>query len=149
MIPRGTLLLTRRDVLGLIDLNDCIVAVERAFRLYGEGKTLPPRVMGIHTRNGGFHIKAALHKDGQPYFVAKINANFAANMEQYGLPAIQGVIILCDGEYGYPLAIMDSIEITMKRTGAAGAIAAGYLSRSDSHTVKICGCGNQGMVQLP
>lgn len=47
-----------------------------------------------------------------------------------------------------PLAVMDSIEITIQRTGAATAIAAKYLARSDSKTVTICGCGNQGRVSL-
>jgi len=43
---------------------------------------------------------------------------------------------------------MDSIEITIQRTGAATAIAAKYLANSDSKTVTICGCGNQGTISL-
>ena len=35
------------------------------------------------------------------------------------MPNIQGMILLCDGENGVPLAIMDSLEITRNRTGAA------------------------------
>jgi len=61
---------------------------------------------------------------------------------------IQGVIVLCDGENGYPLAVMDSIEITIQRTGAATAVAAKYLARSESKSVTICGCGNQGRISL-
>jgi ornithine cyclodeaminase/alanine dehydrogenase len=64
------------------------------------------------------------------------------------LPTIQGVIIVCDAENGYPLAVMDSIEITILRTGAATAVAAKYLARPDSHVATICGCGNQGRIQL-
>ena len=56
--------------------------------------------------------------------------------------------MLCDRENGYPLALMDSIEITIKRTGAATAVAAKYLARPDSKVVTICGCGNQGRIQL-
>src|SRR5262245_62408844 len=64
------------------------------------------------------------------------------------MPNIQGIIMLCDGDNGYPLAIMDSIEITILRTGAATAVAAKYLARDDSKVATICGCGNQGRIQL-
>src|SRR5260370_8344225 len=43
---------------------------------------------------------------------------------------------------------MDSIEITILRTGAAMAIAAKQLAGKDARVVTICGCGNQGHVQL-
>ena len=43
---------------------------------------------------------------------------------------------------------MDSIEITIIRTGAATAVAAKYLSRADSEVALICGCGNQGKISL-
>jgi len=65
-----------------------------------------------------------------------------------GLPNIKGAIILFDGENGYPLAIIDSIEITIKRTGATTAVAAKYLARNDSRVITVCGCGNQGRIQL-
>ena len=56
--------------------------------------------------------------------------------------------MLCDATNGYPLALMDSIEITILRTGAASAVAAKYLARRDSKVVTICGCGTQGRIQL-
>jgi ornithine cyclodeaminase/alanine dehydrogenase len=43
---------------------------------------------------------------------------------------------------------MDSIEVTIQRTGAATAVAAKYLARADSKVATICGCGNQGKIQL-
>jgi ornithine cyclodeaminase/alanine dehydrogenase-like protein (mu-crystallin family) len=53
-----------------------------------------------------------------------------------------------DGDHGYPLAVMDSIEITIQRTGAATAVAARYLARRESRTAAIIGCGVQGRIQL-
>jgi ornithine cyclodeaminase/alanine dehydrogenase len=41
-----------------------------------------------------------------------------------------------------------SIEPTIKRTGADTAVAAKYLAKTDSTTLTICGCGNQGRIQL-
>jgi alanine dehydrogenase len=148
MKPEGTLLLTRRDVAALLSIEECIAAVERVFRLQGEGKTAPPGVLGVHARDGGFHIKAGLLELERSYFAAKANANFPQNVKRFGLPLIQGVIVLCDAENGYPLAVMDSIEITIQRTGAATAVAAKYLARKDSKTVTIAGCGNQGRISL-
>jgi alanine dehydrogenase len=144
----GSLLLDRREIASLLTLETCIAAVERAFLLYGQGATSPPGILGIHAGDGGFHIKAGLLKTDKSYFAAKMNANFVENARRFGLPLIQGLILLCDGENGYPLAVMDSTEITVKRTGAATAIAAKYLARPDSRTATICGCGNQGRVQL-
>jgi ornithine cyclodeaminase/alanine dehydrogenase len=46
------------------------------------------------------------------------------------------------------VALLDSIEITIQRTGAATAVAAKHLARRDSKVATICGCGNQGRVQL-
>jgi alanine dehydrogenase len=144
----GLLLLTRSDVASLLDLSDTIRVVEAAFRDHAEGRIpLPPGVLGAHLGDGGFHIKTAALAEPH-YFAAKINANFPANPERFGLPTIQGLIALFDGARGTPLALMDSIEITILRTAAASAVAARYLARADATTVTICGCGNQGKSHL-
>ncbi|MBZ5705927.1 MAG: ornithine cyclodeaminase family protein [Acidobacteriia bacterium] len=144
----GTLLLRRDDVARLLSMEDCIAAVEQAFRLYGEGKAAPPGVLGVNVEGGGFHIKAGVLALRQSYFAAKVNANFPDNRKRFDLPTIQGVIVLCDATNGRPLAVMDSMEITAQRTGAATAVAAKYLARQNSTVVTICGCGSQGRYQL-
>lgn len=144
----GPLLLTRRDVAALLDLSETIRVVEAAFRDHAEGRIpLPPGVLGAHLEDGGFHIKTGALAEPR-YFAAKINANFPSNPERFGLPTIQGLIALFDAERGTPLALMDSIEITILRTAAASAVAARYLARADASTVTICGCGNQGKSHL-
>lgn len=144
----GTLLLTRSDVAALLDLDECIAAVEEAVRAHGSGRARPPGALGHPVVDGGFHVKAASLELGRPYFAAKTNGNFFHNAERFGLPRIQGVILLCDAENGTPLALMDSIEITILRTGAATAVAAKYLARPDATVATIAGCGVQGRVQL-
>jgi alanine dehydrogenase len=144
----GTLVLTGRDVEQLLDMDACIAAVEAAFRLHAEGSSLPPGVLSVPAPEGGFHVKAAGLKLGRLYFAAKTNANFPSNPARHGLPAIQGVILLCDGDDGRPLAVMDSIEVTVRRTAAATAVAATHLARADAAVATICGCGNQGRAQL-
>ncbi len=144
----STLLLTSRDVAEMLRIEECMTVVEDAFKLHAEGKTLPPGILGVHARDGGFHIKAGLMELSRSYFAAKLNANFPHNSQRFGLPLIQGVVVLCDGENGRPLAVMDSMEITIIRTGAATGVAAKYLARVDAATVTICGCGNQGAISL-
>jgi alanine dehydrogenase len=143
-----TLLLSRKEVCELITLDECIAAVEQAFKLYGEGKANPPKVLGLHTPNGGLHIKAGILNLDRTYLVAKLNSNFPNNMFAHHLPLIQGVLVVYDGENGQVLAVMDSMEITILRTGAATAVAAKYLARADAKTATICGCGNQGEISL-
>jgi alanine dehydrogenase len=148
MIGHETKLISRSQVANLLTADECIAAIEGVFNLYGQGKAPTPGILGIHTLQGGFHIKAGTLNLGRDYFVAKTNANFPNNPIQNSLPTIQGVISVFDGENGRLLALMDSIEITILRTGAATAVAAKYLARPDSKTVTICGCGNQGRISL-
>src|SRR5829696_8887766 len=149
MNTEATLFLSRSEVASLLGLAECIDAVEEAFRLHAEGRSLLPGVLETLTADGGFHIKAAgLRLAGGSYFAAKVNGNFPLNGERFGLPTIQGVIVLCDAERGRALAIMDSTEITALRTAAATGVAARYLARPDSKVVTVCGCGVQGRVQL-
>ena len=148
MSGKGVLLLSRSEIAGLLTIQDCIQAVEDAFRQYGEGKASPPGMLGVHVKNGGFHIKAGVLKLLRTYFAAKINGNFPQNSARFGLPTIQGAIVLCDAEDGRLLALMDSMEITAQRTAAATAVAAKYLARKNSQVVTICGCGEQGRFQL-
>ncbi|MCA1560636.1 MAG: ornithine cyclodeaminase family protein [Acidobacteria bacterium] len=143
----GTLVLTRQNVVNILTLDDCIHAVEEAFRRHGRGEIGEPGILGMHVEGGGFHVKAAAMGGHRPYFAAKLNANFPGNRTR-GLPTIQGVIALFDAADGRLLALIDSIEITILRTGAATAVAARYLSRPVRSVVTIAGCGNQGRVSL-
>jgi len=143
-----TLLLTRGEVVELLTLDECIAAVEAGFRRQAEGGAVGPGVLGLPVPDGGFHIKAAGLRLARFYVAAKINANFPDNVARRGLPTIQGVVVLSDGETGLPLALIDSMEITALRTGAATAVAARYLARPEAHVATIVGCGRQGRIQL-
>jgi alanine dehydrogenase len=143
-----TLLLSGSDVRELLTIEECIKGVEEAFKLRALGKADPPAIIGVHAKDGGFHIKAAILNLGREYFVSKTNANFPQNRKKNGMPTIQGVMVVSDAGNGRLLALMDSIEITTIRTGAATAVAAKYLSNPDAKTITIIGCGNQGRISL-
>ena len=148
MIANGALLLSRSDVERLLSIPVCIDAVENVFRLQGEGKIPTPGILAVKTAHGGLHVKAGLLPGAKSYIVAKLNSNFPRNRAEHDLPTIQGLVVLYDGENGRPLAVLDSIDITIKRTAAASAVAAKYLARPGSSVVTLCGCGQQGAAQL-
>jgi len=143
-----TTLLSRQDVERLLQPQECIAAVEDAFRKLALGTVPLPGILGMHAGDGSFHVKAGFLTLDRPYFAAKLNANFPQNGARHALPTIQGVVILSDAANGVPLAIMDSMSITALRTAAATAVAAKYLARRDCETALICGCGGQAAAQL-
>lgn len=144
---RPVLVLTRREIVGLMSPADYLTAVELGFRASAAGEAHAPSPMHLGVSGGGFHVKGAAFSEGGSYAAFKVNGNFPEN-RQLGLPTIQGAIVLCDAADGSLLAVMDSIEITLQRTAAASALAARFLARGDAATVTICGCGDQGRVQL-
>lgn len=144
----GTLLLTRKEIPALLSFSEYFEAVKAAFQAHAEQRSVAQGLLHLDADEGEFHVKGGGLRLGRIYFAFKINAGFYRNSKLRGLPNIIGTIALCDGESGYPLAIMDSAEITRQRTAAAAAIAAKHLARSDAETITICGCGTQGEAQL-
>jgi len=65
-----------------------------------------------------------------------------------GIPTILGIVLLIDNVTGEILSIMDGEYITALRTGAASGLATKHLSRKDSRSLAIFGCGGQGRTQL-
>jgi len=139
---------TDAEVATALDWDRCIAAVEAAFRSHGAGRAGPIGVLGLAVPGGGFHLKAGVLAGERSYFAAKVNANFPDNPERYGLPTIQGLVVLCDATTGTPLAVMSANELTRRRTAAATAIAARWLARPDASVATIVGCGVQGLAQL-
>ncbi len=110
--------------------------------------SLAPQLMHVDANGGEFHVKGGGLLLDRWYFALKANGSFFDNPSKRGLPAIQGAILLFDAESGTPLALLDSGEITIQRTGAATAVAARHLARPESTVATICGCGKQGRIQL-
>src|SRR5207253_2096734 len=115
--------------------------------MLGEKRADLPPPMHIGGAGGDFHVKGAMLALERPYVAVKTNGNFPDNA-RFSLPTVQGAILLCDGERGTPLALIDSIEITSARTGAASALAARYLADPSAAAITVCGCGVQGRIQL-
>jgi ornithine cyclodeaminase/alanine dehydrogenase-like protein (mu-crystallin family) len=139
------LYLNKSDIEALgLTMAEIIASLEVAFRAKGEGRTEMPPKPGIHPGGGDNFIHA------MPAYIPDLKSagikwvgGFPENHKK-GLPYITGLLILNDAETGLPLAIMDCVWITAKRTGAATALSARYLARPESAVVGVLGCGVQG-----
>lgn len=141
----SSLILTCSNIAALMTTSDYLSAVKTAFANLNAGSAAPPP-LEIAGLNGAFHAKGAVLHGRRNFAALKLNGNFPDNAD-HGLPTIQGVIILCDAATGAVLALMDSIEVTLRRTAAASALAAQYLARRESKSLAIIGCGAQAMAQ--
>ena len=139
------LYLSKSDVAAVgLTMAEIVESLEVAFRAKGEGRTEMPPKPGIHPGGGDNFVHA------MPAYIPDLKSagikwvsGFPENHKK-GLPYIAGLLILNDVETGLPLAVMDCVWITAKRTGAATALSARYLARPDSSIVGVLGCGVQG-----
>jgi alanine dehydrogenase len=58
-----------------------------------------------------------------------------------GLPAVCAIYLLLDAATGEPRAILDGEELTLRRTGAASALASRHLSSPDASRLLMVGTG--------
>ncbi|MDA1098955.1 MAG: ornithine cyclodeaminase family protein [Proteobacteria bacterium] len=58
-----------------------------------------------------------------------------------GLASILGQYLLLDGTTGQPQALIDGVQLTLRRTACASALAADYLARQDASRLVMVGAG--------
>jgi len=142
------LYLSQADVASVgLTMPDIIAALEQMFREKGEGRVEMPPKPGIHTSPDAFIHAMPAYIPALKSAGVKWVSGYPENYKR-GLPYITGLLILNDPQTGMPLAVMDCVWITAKRTGAATAVAAKYLARPNSEVVGILGCGVQGRSNL-
>jgi ornithine cyclodeaminase/alanine dehydrogenase-like protein (mu-crystallin family) len=144
----SVLYLSRKDVETVnIPMSDIIEALNMMFREKGEGRVEMPPKPGIHTRPDAFIHAMPAYIPSMEAAGVKWISGYPENQKK-NLPYINGLLILNDPDTGIPIAIMDAMWITARRTGAATAIAAKYLARPESSTAGILACGVQGRNNL-
>jgi len=144
-----THILSNADIAAVLDFDLAIKAVEQVMTAHGQRRVIEPNLLHADVPRGEFHIKTGgvLHGEDGGVFGLKANGGFFENSDR-GLPNIVGIIYLSDAETGCPLAVLDSVEISRVRTGAATAVAARLLARPDSRVVTVVGTGTQACTQI-
>ena len=145
MSTNQLLYLSQANVIEVgLTMAEIIESMEIMFRAKGEGRTEMPPKPGIHPGGGEsfLHAMPACIPDLKSAGIKWVSA-FPGNPAR-GLPYINGVVVYNDFETGLPLAVMDCVWITAKRTGASSAISARHLARPESSVMGMLGCGVQG-----
>lgn len=127
------------EVEGALDWETLVERLRQAFR---RGAEVPVRHHHNIETPGGPGGTLLLMPAWQPgrHLGVKVATVFPGNAEQ-GLPAVMGAYLLLDGKTGAPLALIDGPMLTLKRTAAASALAAGYLARPDCERLLMVGTG--------
>jgi len=144
-----TAVYSRREIEQVIEPQQVIAAVERAFIEYSNGQAVIPPVgqLDFDDPPGDCHIKYGYLKRGST-FTVKIATGFWKNPDR-GLPSSNGVVLVFSTETGELLTIFqDEGFLTDMRTAAAGAVAAKYLAPPEIGCIGIIGAGVQARLQL-
>lgn len=133
------LVLSRRDVETLLDLDELIDALARAHAELSAGDvSMPARIAAFAPTGLLGAMPAYLPSVG---LGAKLVSLFPQNTSP--LPTHQAAIVLFDGDTGMVTALMDGTYITAMRTAAAAALAAKLLAREDARVLAVLGTGVQ------
>jgi ornithine cyclodeaminase/alanine dehydrogenase-like protein (mu-crystallin family) len=154
-----TLLLSNEEVDGLLQMPDCVEAMERAFRAFGDGRA---------GNAGRCEILTPTERDDALYSLmnmngvvpdlgiaaVRINSDILtwpasdAGLKRVKVPAAPnaryvGLVLLFSTATGEPLAIYPDGVVQRMRTGATSGLAAKYLARPDARVAALLGTGWQ------
>ncbi len=142
------LLLTKDDVVRVLDMRDCIEVVEKAFAELASGTAVLPLRIGIAPPDGvSLYMPAYLKQMGA--LACKVVTVYKNNPARHKLPTTIGKVLLQDPATGEVTCIMDGGYLTAVRTGAVSGVATKFLARTDKGQVAgILGAGVQAKMQL-
>ena len=142
--PTPTLLLSRSDVVQLMDVEAVLQGLKPGFIAHSQSRRIAARRESTPLPSAG---RAMVIFPGLvpsiPAYSVKVHAKFKDQK-----PAIRGLLLLHDLQTGALLSAMDSGYLTAVRTSLSAALAAEALSRPNARTVAIVGAGVQGEMQL-
>lgn len=128
-----------------IDLKEVNRAIETAFADHGRGEVqMPPKVY-ITLIKGDFRTMPAYLPSLSLAGVKVVNVH--PGNPARGLPTVMALTIILDIATGAPVAILNATKLTDMRTGAAGAVAAKYLSKKKDIVLGLIGTGRQAEAQ--
>jgi ornithine cyclodeaminase len=129
------LVLGQEDVARLLEVDELIERLERAFVELSAGRaSVPPRVAAFAPDG----LLAAMPGYVDGVLEAKLVSVFPGHE-----PSHQALIAIFDAATGTPRAVMDGTHITAVRTGASSAVATRALAREDARVLAVLGAGVQ------
>ncbi len=142
------LILNRESVMAVLQMKDCISALDSAFTELSNGSAVLPLRIGINAPDGvSLYMPAYLKQMNA--LACKVVSVYKNNPQKHQLPTTIGKVLVQNPETGEVICIMDGGYLTAVRTGAVSGLATQYLARSGSDMVAaIFGAGVQAQMQL-
>lgn len=140
--------LSRTEISKVLKMPDVIEAVKDIYIKKSEGmtETWPLIFQEFEPGASDMDIKSGYIK-GTEIFGAK-TVSWYGNNAKLGLPTLNGIITVFDGNTGMAQGLLEGAHITGMRTGAAGALGAYCLARKDAENLMILGAGHQALFQI-
>jgi ornithine cyclodeaminase/alanine dehydrogenase-like protein (mu-crystallin family) len=135
-------LVNAQELVALLPMEAAIDALERAFG--GPQLPLAPERSHLEVEGGTLLLMPASGPEGVGVKLVTV----APGNPERGLPLVQAVYVLFDGETLSPVAIIDGAVLTAIRTGAVSGVATRYLAREDASRLVIFGAGTQARAHL-
>ena len=136
------LTLDAEDVASACPMKDCIEEMAVVFALHGQGKADSPLRTVLAVPLGDILVMPSAVKRTKAEASVKVVSVFPKNKS--GVPSINAVTILVDGETGEPKAMISGGALTAIRTGAVSGLSCRYLARDGAETLGIVGAGGGG-----
>ncbi len=135
--------LSKSDIKNCMGLDECIAAMEKAYRIFFEGSFFMPHRPCIENGKNTLLYMPCFIDD---CFATKSLTLFPDNPAK-GHPMIDGSVVINDRYTGAINAIMPAGFLTALRTGANTGVMLKHLSPKTASTCGIVGAGAQGVFQ--
>lgn len=136
--------LNKEDILKSITLDECMAAVEEAYKIYADKLfNMPDRIQVENGDLTSLYMPCFTEKS----FGTKI-LTVAPNNAKINKPIIDGVMLVNNIETGEIVCMMDGKTLTSVRTGAVGGVGVRHTTSEDVKTIGLIGTGEQGFYQV-
>lgn len=137
------LFLSKSDIQKCMGLDDCITAMEKAYRIFYDNSFFMPHRPCIENGKNTLLYMPCFIDD---CFGTKSLTLFPDN-PQKGHPMIYGTVVINDSDTGKVNAIMPAGFLTALRTGANTGVMLKHLAPKNASACGIAGAGTQGVFQ--
>ncbi len=121
-------------------------AIERIFGEHAQGNVQMPPKLYVTLPKGDFRTMPAYIPNLGIAGVKIVNVH--PQNKNHHLPTVMSTTVILDVETGLPQAVINSTALTDLRTGAAGGVAAKYLSPAHEIVLGMIGAGRQADAQI-
>lgn len=136
--------LNSEDIIKSITLDECMDAIEDAYRMYANNEYNMPDRLQVENNDLTSLYMPCFTKES---FGTKI-LTVAPNNAKINKPVIDGIMLVNDINTGEVVCMMDGKTLTAIRTGAVGGVGVRHTTRADVKNIGLIGTGVQGFYQI-